>query len=857
MLGEGSGRPPGWPATGMWDWEESWRSVTRAAQRVVLTAGLLAAAPVFAQSCNPGEARIVVLDSQESPVFNAQVTVSSRAGVQIARSTQTVGLADFKDLPCGTWTVLASAQGFANTSAMVEITDRANREIRVVLNPSTHIESVDVKDTAPAPIEQSSSQNYELKPVEVKTLPTNPATVNDALPLTPGVVRDQKGDIKIDGSGQERSAMVVNQSDITDPATGKFGQSVPIDSIETVNVLQTPFLSQYGRFTQSVVAVETKRGGDRWHADLNDPFPDFRIRSFHMRGIRDESPRFVGGGPLIKNRLFLISAIHYEFQRDSIRTLPFPFNESRHESVNSFTQLDWIITPTQFITATMHVSPSHTNFVNPDYFNPQPVSPSYAQQNYNGTLIDHFGIFRGILDSSVSVQRFDVEIGAQGPGDMVMTPTGNRGNYFGAQSREARRQEWLETWSLAPVDFIGAHLFKLGMSLTGSGDMGRFAYRPVEILNALGRLTQRIDFVNQAPFNRTDLEITAYAQDHWSPFKKFSIDYGARVEHQRLATSLRIAPRLGLAWSPFDSQRTVFRAGYGLFYDHLPLDIYTFGRYPLRTVTNYAPDGSIVGAPIPFANVIGSITGPRSFFINGQQVAGAFSPRGSTLSLQVEHAVSPHLRIRAVYTDNQSVGLIVFEPSVRDTVNEIVLNGDGKSRYQQAEFTGRFTWKNDQQLAFSYVRSRAKGNLNAFDTFLGNFPTLMVRPNISSNLPADLPNRIVIWGNLDTRVWRLQLAPLFEYHTGFPFVALDAAQNYVGVPNGDSTRYPRFFSADARLSRDFKVSPKYSVRLSGTVTNFTNHFNALQIHNNIADPQYGIFFGNYDRRYRGDFDFIF
>jgi hypothetical protein len=53
------------------------------------------------------------------------------------------------------------------------------------------------------------------------------------------------------------------------------------------------------------------------------------------------------------------------------------------------------------------------------------------------------------------------------------------------------------------------------------------------------------------------------------------------------------------------------------------------------------------------------------------------------------------------------------------------------------------------------------------------------------------------------------------------------------------------------------VNPKYSLRLSLTVTNFTNHFNALQIHNNIADPQSGIFFGTYDRRYRGDFDIIF
>jgi hypothetical protein len=840
----------------MWDWVNLCRAYLRT-QRLRIFTSLILLGTLHAQVCAPGEVRVVVTDSQGSPVFNAQVSLVSLPSPPVERSTQTGGLADFQGLPCGAWTISVAAQGFEVATSEVDISGGTNREIRLVITPKIHTESVDVKDVAPLAIEQSSSQNYELKPAEVKSLPTNPATVNDTLPLVPGVVRDQKGEIKIDGSGQERSAMVVNQSDITDPATGKFGQSVPIDSIETVNVLQTPFLSQYGRFTQSVVAVETKRGADKWHADLNDPFPDFRIRSFHMRGIRDESPRFVAGGPLINNRLFFISALHYEFQRDSIRTLPFPYNESRRESVNSFSQLDWIITPRQFITMTMHVSPQHINFVNPDYFNPQPVTPSYAQHNYNGTLIDHFGILRGIVDSSISVQRFDVTIGAQGPGDMTITPTGNRGNFFGTQTRDARRQEWLETWSLAPVDFFGTHLVKMGTSLTGSSDVGQFSYRPVDILNALGQRTQRIDFFNQVPYNRSDLEVTAYAQDHWSLFKRFSVDYGGRVEHQRLADSLRIAPRVGFAWSPFVNERTVLRAGYGLFYDHLPLDIYTFSRYPLRVITDYAPDGSIIGSPVPYSNVIGSVTGPRSFFVNGQQVAGAFSPRGATLSLQVEHSVSAHLRVRAVYTDNQSVGLIVFEPGARGISNEIVLNGDGKSRYQQAELTGRFTWKNDQQLAFSYTRSRAKGNLNTFDSFLGNFPTLMVRPNISSNLPADLPNRVVIWGNLDTRVWKLQLAPLIEYRTGFPYATLDAAQNYVGVPYLDSTRYPRFFSADVRLSRDFKVSPKYSVRLSGTVTNFTNHFNALQIHNNIADPQYGIFFGTYDRRYRGDFDFIF
>jgi hypothetical protein len=57
--------------------------------------------------------------------------------------------------------------------------------------------------------------------------------------------------------------------------------------------------------------------------------------------------------------------------------------------------------------------------------------------------------------------------------------------------------------------------------------------------------------------------------------------------------------------------------------------------------------------------------------------------------------------------------------------------------------------------------------------------------------------------------------------------------------------------------KDFKVNPKYALRLSVTGFNLSNHFNALGVHANVADPQFGVFFGNYHRRYRGDFEVIF
>ena len=792
-----------------------------------------------------------MVDSQEGPVFNAQVRLGADS-----RLTGTSGVADFKDVPCGSISVTASKDGFQPETKTVQITSGANAEVTLILNPKMQRTSVDVTDTAP-PVEQSSSENNELRPAEVKTLPTNPATVSDTLPLVPGVVRSPDGELKIDGTGEQRSALVVNQTDVTDPATGKFSQTIPVDSIESVNVLHTPFMAQYGRFTAGVVAVETRRGGEKWHAELNDPFPDFRIRSYHLRGIRNETPRGVVGGPLIHERVYINTALQFFFAKEPSRTLPFPRNESKIQSLNGFTQLDFILSPKQIITATIHVSPQHKNFVNPEYFNPQPVTPSYAQHNYAGTAADHYGFLGGILDSSLSFQRFDAAIGAQGSANMILTPAGNRGNYFGTQNRSARRSEWLESWSPVPLRVLGTHQIKIGTSLTGTGDQGRFTYRPVDIRDTSGRLLQRIDFTNLNPFSRTDREVTGFAQDHWSLTTKLALDYGARVEYQRLSTSIRIAPRAGFAWTPFADQRTVLRAGYGQFYDHIPLDVYTFGRYPERTITRYAPDGSIVGSPVQFTNVIGSITGPRSFFVNGKPIPGGFAPRGSTWNVQLEHGFSRLLRIRGVYTDNRSVGLVVLESDVLGTTNEIVLNGNGNSRYRQAEVTARFGWGDGQQLVLSYTRSRAEGNLNGFDTFLGNFPTPLIRPNVYSNLPGDLPNRCLLWGRLKVPFRGVQVLPIIEYRNGFPYARFDELQNYSGTPNTDATRFPNFFSADARVLKDFKVSPKYALRLSVTGFNLSNHFNALGVHANVADPQFGVFFGNYHRRYRGDFEVIF
>ncbi len=805
------------------------------------------------QSCTVEQLRVVVLDSLSTPISEAQVRFVTGSPAAILRKTGSDGIAEFDKVACGSRSISAAKEGFQESVTTVQIIAGARLDLKLALSPAVVHDSIDVQASAAA-VEQSSSPSRELHTDDVKYLPTKPATVTDVLPLAPGVVKAPEGEIMIDGTGEHRSAFMVNQTDVTDPATGAFGLTVPVDSVDTVNVLNTPFLPQYGLFTAGVVAVETRRGGDKWHAELNDPFPDFRFRSWHMRGLHDATPRGVLSGPLVDHRLYYISSLQYTLAKKPERTLPFPFNESKPESLNSFTQLDFIISATQFLTGTLHWSPQHVNFVNPNYFNPQSVTPSYAQHTYVTTVADHLGIGGGMLDSVISIQRFDATVGSQGSADMVLTPAGNRGNYFSSQDREAGRTTWRETWSTRQIERAGLHELKFGTRLAQVSNRGLSMARPIEILDTTDVVLRRIDFTGGSWYGRRDLETTVFAQDHWILNSRLFLNFGARIDRQAIAQSTRIAPRTGFAWTPFSSGKTVIRGGYGRFYDQVPMSVYAFDHFPQRIVTDYTIDGSLLGQPVQYANVLS--VAPGSLLVDNGHVPGSFAPRSGTWSVQIEQRMSRTFRLRAVYTDSHSVGLVTLDPQSSEETSVLSLIGGGRSNYRQVEVSARLEWKDSQQLVLGYTRSRAQGNLNDFSGIVGNFPSPLIRPDVFANLAGDLPNRFLAWGRVNLP-WSLWLLPMIEYRNGLPYASFDVLGNYVGVPNGNKTRFRNYLTADARILKDVKVNSKYTLRFSVSGFNLTNHFNPLAVHANVADPQYGIFFGNYHLRYRADFDVLF
>lgn len=799
---------------------------------------------------------VTVVDSANLPIPGVRLELKRGETPVATAETDAEGHAAFDRLKADRYSLTASKAGLEKVERQgISVTDGAPVALTLTMNAMARHESVDVEATV-APIEQGATVPTKLPPQAARETPNRPATVAEALPLLPGVVRRPDGALQISGSAEHRSSLIVNSADVTDPATGQFGLTVPIDSVETLNVFQTPYMAEYGRFTAGLVSVETRRGGEKWKWELNDPFPDFYVRSWKLRGLRDATPRLNLEGPLIAGKLYFSEGLEYEIRKTEIYTLPWN-DQKKQEGVNSFAQLDWVASDKNLVTLTAHVAPQRLDNVNLDYFNPLPTTPDAGTKNYTVTAADKLTLWHGLLENTISGTRFDADVWGHGGDDLRVTPNGRAGNYFSQQNRQASRASWLPSYAFGRVKGLGTHDFKVGAYIAESAVRGQMTNGPVDVLDASYRMTEQITWVGgHTPYSLSDEEYAIYGQDHWTLSQRVALDLGIRTESQEVSQSFRVAPRFGIAWTPFPSHGTVIRAGFGLFYEHVPLNVYTFNRYPRQIQTFYGPDGEVVAGPYFFGNALSQVN-VRTPFVFRNQGPGNFSPRSTIASVEMEQPVTSYLKLRISFLENRGDGLVVMDRQDPDPTNNIgayELTGSGQSRYRQFETTARLRLADKRQLFFSYVRSHARGDLNDFNVFLGSFPLPIIRPNQFGNLAGDVPNRFLTWGLIQLP-HGFQVAPVVEYRSGFPYSALDAAQEYFGPAN--SQRYPGFFAVDSRFSKDVKVSTKYTVRFSVSSFNLTNHFNPEAVHYNVADPLYGIYFGQRQRRFTADFDVLF
>jgi hypothetical protein len=818
------------------------------------------------QSNAPG-LRVLVSDTQQRSLAGAVCSLRAAGDntkVAATATTDEQGIAAFPAaLTPGKYTLRVESQGFETLNRNdVVIKDGGITEIAVALKVATVTESVTVAAPAEGATNVQAGASTAagiLQRESLQRLPLAAARIDQALPLIPGVVRSSTGEISIEGANEQQSALLVNGLNASDPASGNFRLNLPIDSVESVQVFQHPYTAEYGAFTGGVTAVETRRGKERWHAEINDFLPDMRFKGGRIVGVAEDTPRVNFNGPLIKDRLFLSQSLSYSIAKQPVRGLPFPVNETKTESQSYFSQLDLILSNRHTQTFTFGYFPQRDQFVNLDFFRPQPVTPNYKQKDFVVTVRDHYQLKEGMLQSAFSFKRFDADVWGQGNDEQTLTPAGEQGNYFATQSRHSHRLELFEVYSSPTKHFLGTgHEIKVGFDFNNVDNLLNYSARPVNVLREDGTLAERIVFRGVLPIQAANREYVGFAQDRLLVRPNLSFDLGLRLEDQRIGPESNLAPRAGFAWSPFKSDRTVLRGGIGLFYDKVPLNIRSFARYPSRTVTQYAADGVTVIDSRHYFNVLVDTPPiePLDFRTRAGGEAG-FVPENLKWNVQLDQVVAQWLDLRANLTGSRTDHIYIVNPELDFRGRSgIVLRSAGQATYRALELTARFHLPHKDEFFVSYVRSRARGDLNDFNSYFGDFGAPVIRQNEYSNLPFDVPNRLLAWGTINLPR-RITIAPIFEARTGFPYSVRDAEQNFVGVRNSDQTRFPAFLSLDAEMAKEFQVTKKYGVRLSLRVFNATNHFNPRNVRANTADPRFGEFFASYHRFFSGGFDIIF
>jgi hypothetical protein len=813
-----------------------------------------------------------ILPAQEAPretaavkgtvsLVNASKERSTPAGLQLElqptpegkplllATTDAEGNYQFEDVPDGDYILRLEGEGFESYAAPLHVQNGTSIIRNISVKLTALEQKVEVKEQA-EPLSTTTSSTPKLSEKQLSGLPLAEETFKQALPLTPGVIRTPEGKLTFRGSSEDQSMLQVNDAKMTDPVTGSFSIPVPLDAVQSVQVVKTPYAAENGGFSGGLTVVETIPPPESWKFNVRDLNVSVRGKNDHVVGISRATPRIAFGGPLLHDKLSFSEVFEYDVIRDPIRGLEWPHNEIKRQGFTSYSTLQAILSSRHIMTVTLNVFPQRTQFANITALIPQTASSDYGRKGESVSLSDVYNCFSGsLLRLAFNYTRFDSNARGQGDGDMQVTPLGWDGNFFNAWSRTASQLQAAPTLQFAQKHFLGRHEIRIGEDLTRRSYRANSFSHPVDLLRNDGSLAERITFSGPGSLGSSLTDVEEFAADHWMLTDNLALDLGGRITSQTLGRPAAFAPRFGIAYSPEKNQRTIFRAGVGLFYDSVPLLAADFGANPTRILSEFDPSGEAMGTVIALQNeYIANGDGPVLSRIRHSPNTSA---RSVVSNAEVDRTLWHGAVLRLGYLHSTTDDVFVVSPilGAPGRPGVLGLTNTGTENYNEAEAVLRFHPYKESELNISYVWSRSRGDLNALGDVFIPFEQPVMRSNVYGVRPSDVPNRVVAWGSFRLP-YALTLSPVVDVHTGYPYSDVDDEQNYVGVPN--SHRFPMFFSLDAQIYRDFGFPLGHKggtrkIRFGVYVLNITNHRNFNAVYNDVTSPVFGSFNG-FDRQ---------
>ncbi len=325
-----------------------------------------------------------------------------------------------------------------------------------------------------------------------------------------------------------------------------------------------------------------------------------RGKNGHFVGISQATPRVSFGGPIDEGKVSFSEVFEYDVRRDPVRGLAWPKNEIKSQGFNSFTRVQAVLSPQHVFNADVNVFPMRTEFANITALVPQTASSDYDQKGVSAGISDLHSFRSGaLLRIALRYTRFESNAHGQGPADMLVNPEGWDGNFFSSWTRNANQFELYPTFQFAPKEWLGRHEFKIGLDVTHRSYDGNSFSHPIQLLRQDGTLAEEISFASNGPLGASATDVEEFVQDRWMVNDHLAIDVGGRLTSETIGRAAAFGPRVGVAYSPGKNQKTVFRAGAGLFYDRVSLLEADFVHNPQRTLSFFDGAGQLIGDSYP------------------------------------------------------------------------------------------------------------------------------------------------------------------------------------------------------------------------------------------------------------------
>ncbi|MGA8042929.1 MAG: TonB-dependent receptor [Terracidiphilus sp.] len=770
---------------------------------------------------------LTVVDENSLAVEGAQVTVQESGAPPFRVVTDYNGHVSFVLQAARPYVLQVQKTGFY--ALEIEESDLLVREVRVEITREQMLaQQISVVASAPSIDPEQVSDKLSMALPEIINIPyPTSRDIRNLLAFFPGVVQDASGQVHVAGSETWATLDTLDNFDIRSPISGNFAMRVSADAVRSIDQETTRYPVKYGRSTGGVIAFYTGMGDNKFRFNATDFLPSFEQNN----GIRFDKfvPRFTFTGPIVRSKAWFFDGFEIEYDNIYIPELPSNADTNHLLRGSNLLRTQVSLTPKNTLEIGLLVNGYHSPY---DGISALVQQESTTKRNNEAWLPyarDQESFKSGaLLDVGIALTKFRDAYEPHPGGPYELTPETAMGSYFESLTSRSQRAEGNTLLYLPPRHWMGRHDLQGGIDLDHIEYFEAYDRAPVNYLREDGTLLRQSTFPAVAPFTRHNVEVGAYAQDRWSVRDGLLLEPGLRFDWDEVVRRPLLSPRLAAVFSPPHAPGGMkISAGIGIYYEHTQLEYLTRALAGIRNDAYFEANGT-------------TPTGPSVQSIFTFDPSALREARAVNWSVGLEQELPGRIYVKANFIDKRVSDEFTYANVDNQTATSgsFALTNTRRDHDRVEEIEARHTFRDNYTLFGAYTHSTAHTN-----AAIDYVPTVsLLGPQQPGPLEWDTPNRVVSWG------WMPFLLPWFkknwdfvytmDWHTGFPYTAMDA--NHVVVGGANAQRFPNYTSFSPGLEWRFHFRGMY-LGLRGVLENATNSMDPWVVNNVVDSPLYGTF----------------